>query len=62
LERVEDILSQLGLKPADVVNMLLAQIELQKRVPFEIALIPSDELRPSGDEILEQWEKAYGPY
>lgn len=35
---VEDILSQLGLTPSSVVQMLYSQIKLTKSVPFRIKL------------------------
>lgn len=35
---VEDILSQLGVTPSSVVQMLYSQIKLTKSIPFEIKL------------------------
>jgi addiction module RelB/DinJ family antitoxin len=59
LKKAEKILDQLGLKPGDAVNMLLAQIELRNGVPFELTTSPR---LLSSDEQAEAWTKALGAY
>jgi addiction module RelB/DinJ family antitoxin len=60
LKAAERILDQLGLKPGDAFNMLLAQIELRKGLPFEV----STQLAPtlSSDEQAAAWTEALGAY
>lgn len=61
LKNAEKILAQLGMKPGDAFNMLLAQIELRKAVSFEI----TTQARPmlsSSDEQGTAWTKAFGTY
>jgi addiction module RelB/DinJ family antitoxin len=47
--RVESVLRRLGVTPAQAINMLYAQIELRKGLPFMVTerensdLLPSDE-------------------
>ena len=47
--RAESVLRKLGVTPAQAINMLYAQIELRKGLPFLVAerdnsdLLPSDE-------------------
>jgi addiction module RelB/DinJ family antitoxin len=60
LKKAEKILNQLGLKPGEAFNMLLAQIELRKGLPFEI----TTQLKPmlSSDEQASAWTEAFGAY
>ena len=37
VKKVTRILDRMGLKPADVVNMVFAQIEQRRALPFEVA-------------------------
>ena len=37
VKKVTRILDRMGLKPADVVNMVFAQIEQQRALPFHVA-------------------------
>lgn len=53
LRRAEKILDKLGLTPADAVNMLLAQIEMRRGLPFEVNTRPS--LLLSADEQAAAW-------
>lgn len=58
LKKAEKILDQLGLKPGDAFNMLLAQIELRQGLPFPVtasSLI-------SAEEQAKAWNDALGPY
>jgi addiction module RelB/DinJ family antitoxin len=48
MARVEKILRKLGLTPTQAVNMLFAQIERRRAIPFAVAMdnsdiLPSDE-------------------
>ena len=60
LRRAEKILEQLGMKPGDAFNMLLAQIELRKGLPFEVTTHPAPVLSP--DEQATAWTEALGAY
>jgi antitoxin component of RelBE/YafQ-DinJ toxin-antitoxin module len=37
VKKVTRILDRMGLKPADVVNMVFAQIEQRRTLPFDVA-------------------------
>ena len=56
LQRAGKILSKLGLKPADAVNLLLAQIEIRQELPFEISPRPDPLL--TAREQAAAWTKA----
>lgn len=60
LRRAEKILQKLGLTPADAVNMLLAQIELRRGLPFEIGIQPNPLL--TADDQATAWTEAFGAY
>ena len=60
LRKAEKILSRLGLKPGDALNMLLAQIELCEALPFEVTTRPKTLLTP--EQQGEEWNNAFGPY
>ena len=60
LQRAGKILGKLGLKPADAVNLLLAQIEIRQGLPFEISPRP-DPLLTAGEQAAA-WTKAFGAY
>jgi addiction module RelB/DinJ family antitoxin len=60
LKKAEKILEQLGMKPGDAFNMLLAQIELRKGLPFEVTTRPTPVL--SADEQATAWTEALGAY
>jgi addiction module RelB/DinJ family antitoxin len=60
LKHAERILSQLGLKPGDAFNMLLAQIELRESVPF--SLTTRRESLLTAQEQGAEWTKALGEY
>jgi addiction module RelB/DinJ family antitoxin len=60
LQRAKEILDQLGLKPGDAFNMMLAQIELQKGLPFEVTTQSS--LVLSAEEQAGAWTEAMGAY
>ena len=60
LKSAEKILGQLGLKPGDAFNILLAQIELRKGLPFEL----TTQVAPirTSEEQATTWADAFGPY
>lgn len=60
LKNAEKILAQLGLKPGDAFNMLLAQIEMRKGIPFELTTQPEPLL--SAEQQAEAWTEAMGEY
>jgi antitoxin component of RelBE/YafQ-DinJ toxin-antitoxin module len=60
LRKAEKILSRLGMKPGDALNMLLAQIEIRGALPFEVTTRPSTLLTP--EQQGEEWNNAFGPY
>jgi addiction module RelB/DinJ family antitoxin len=60
LRRAERILHRLGLSPAEAVNMLLAQIEIRKGLPFDVSLMSRPLL--SADEQAAAWTEAFGAY
>lgn len=59
---VEDILSQLGLTPSSVVQMLYSQIKLTKSIPFSIKLPVSKPLSIDGlttEQLNIELQKGY---
>ena len=60
LKKAEKILAQLGMKPSDAVNMLLAQIELRQALPFEVSTHPPQLL--TADQQAEAWTESLGAY
>lgn len=60
LQRAEKVLKRLGLKPGDALNMLLAQIEIQQDLPFDVTTRHKEML--SADEQAEQWTEAMDAY
>jgi addiction module RelB/DinJ family antitoxin len=60
LKKAEKILERLGMKPGDAFNMLLAQIELRKALPFEVAIKTTPVL--SSDEQAAAWTETMGAY
>ena len=60
LQRAEKILLKLGLTPSEAVNLLLAQIELRRGLPFEITTQPKPLLL--AEEQANEWTEAFGAY
>jgi antitoxin component of RelBE/YafQ-DinJ toxin-antitoxin module len=60
LKKAAKFLYQLGLKPGDAFNILLAQIELRKGLPFGVTAEPHSLL--SVEEQAGTWSNALGPY
>lgn len=59
LKRAEKILAKMGLKPGDAFNMLLAQVELRKALPFSVTTNP--ELLTSEEQAVA-WTQALDAY
>jgi len=60
LKRAAKILNRLGIKPGDAFNMLLAQIELRKGLPFDLTTQATQVL--SSGEQAAAWTGALGAY
>ena len=60
LKRAEKILEQLGMKPGDAFNMLLAQIELRKGLPFDVTTNPAAVL--TSEQQAGAWTEVLGAY
>lgn len=60
LKKAAKILDQLGIKPGDAFNMLLAQIELRKGLPFDVTTHAKPMLSPN--EQAAAWTEALGAY
>ena len=60
LKKAEKILAELGIKPGDAFNMLLAQIELRQGLPFEVTTQVPAIL--SAEEQAAAWTEALGAY
>ena len=60
LRSAEKILQKLGLTPADAVNILFAQIEICRGLPFEVSIEPKPLL--SADEQAAVWTEVFGAY
>ncbi len=60
LKKANAVLQKLGLNAGDAFNLMLAQIEIQKGLPFAISLQPKPLL--SAEEQADEWTKAYGAY
>jgi addiction module RelB/DinJ family antitoxin len=61
LRKAEEILSRLGMKPGDALNMLLAQIELREALPFEVTTHCPPTLL-TADQQGTEWNNAFGSY
>lgn len=59
-KNVSKILNRLGMKPSDAFNLLLAQIELRKGLPFEVTTQPSQLL--SAEQQAGVWMENLGEY
>jgi addiction module RelB/DinJ family antitoxin len=60
LKNASKILNQLGLKPGEAFNILLAQIELRRGLPFEVTARPKPLL--TSEEQGTAWNEAFGAY
>ena len=60
LRKANAVLQKLGLSAGEAFNLMLAQVEIQKRLPFAVALHPQPLL--DADEQAEEWTRVYGAY
>ncbi|MDD3545098.1 MAG: type II toxin-antitoxin system RelB/DinJ family antitoxin [Kiritimatiellae bacterium] len=60
LRNAEKILARLGMKPGDAINLLLAQVELRRGLPFNVFLEEAPLL--SGERQGAEWTEAFGAY
>ena len=60
LKKANAVLQKLGLSASDAFNLMLAQIEIQKALPFAVSLQPKPLL--NAQEQADEWTKAYGAY
>jgi len=60
LQKAEEILARLGMKPGEAFNMLLAQIELRQGLPFEVTIRPPAIL--TAEQQAAEWQEALGAY
>ena len=49
----KEVFAELGLTFADGVNMFLAKVAMEKRIPFELSISPSEELEKRMNNIKE---------
>jgi addiction module RelB/DinJ family antitoxin len=60
LNKANAVLRKLGLSAEDAFNLMLAQIEIHKALPFAVSLKPKPLL--SAEEQADEWTQAYGAY
>ena len=60
LKKANAVLQKLGLSAGEAFNLMLAQIEIQKALPFAVSLQPKPLL--SAEEQADEWTQAYGAY
>ena len=60
LKKANAVLQKLGLSAGEAFNLMLAQIEIQKGLPFAVSLQPKPLL--TADEQADEWTRAYGAY
>jgi addiction module RelB/DinJ family antitoxin len=53
--RVEKILGQLGMTSTQAVNMLFAQIERRKAIPFLVAIEDNADIVPPIEHVASVW-------
>ena len=60
LQCAEKVVSDLGLTPADAINILMAQIEIRQGLPFEVNPRPKPLL--TAEEQGAAWTEAFVAY
>ena len=60
LKKAEKVFARLGMKTSDAFNIFLAQVELQKDMPFSITSKPEPLL--TTPQQGKAWEEALGEY
>lgn len=58
--RVEKILGQLGLTPSQAINLLFAQIELRKAIPFALSVGDNSDILPPIQQVAKVWDELDG--
>ncbi len=53
--RVEKILEELGLTPTQAVNLLFAQIERRRAIPFALSLEDNSDILPPIEQVAKVW-------
>lgn len=53
-EESKEVFNKLGLSFTDAVNIFLAKVAMEKRIPFELAIEPSIELKKRVKNIEEK--------
>jgi addiction module RelB/DinJ family antitoxin len=53
--RVEKILNQLGMTSTQAVNMLFAQIERRKAIPFPVTVGENSDIAPPIEHVAKVW-------
>ena len=56
LKRAGAVLEKLGLSPAEAFNLMLAQVEIQKGLPFVVSLQPQPALQSGWNDLLPSRE------
>ena len=60
LKKANAVLQKLGLSAGEAFNLMLAQIEIQKALPFAVSLQPRPLL--NAEEQADEWTRTYGAY
>jgi DNA-damage-inducible protein J len=55
--RAEAILTKLGVTPTQAINMLYAQIELRKAIPFALTLEDNSAIAPPIEQVAQTWDQ-----
>lgn len=55
-KRVERILHDLGLTPAQAVNLFFAQIELRRAIPFPLSVESNSDILPPIQQVAKLWD------
>ena len=55
--RAEAILNKLGVTPTQAINMLYAQIELRKAIPFPLTLEDNRAVVPPIEHVAQVWSE-----
>jgi addiction module RelB/DinJ family antitoxin len=55
--RVERILGQLGMTSNEAVNLLFAEIDQRKAIPFTVSLEDNSDIAPPVERVAEIWSQ-----
>lgn len=58
--RVERILGQLGMTSGEAVNLLFAEIDRRKAIPFTVFLEDNSDIAPPVERVAEIWSELDG--